>query len=240
MIKINKIRKSYGRNFLLEIDNLQINEGSITALMGPNGSGKTTLMKNVLGLVIPDSGNIEVCGINIAREFSYRNNICYMPQTALYPPNLKVKEVISIVKELRRKQENYDYELYESYDIEKILEKKIGTLSQGTRQRLGAALVFMFKSRIVILDEPTAGLDPLSAEKLKAKILREKNSDKLILFTTHIISEAKELADRLIMLHEGKIKVDRSLDHEKLKKNGTDFVKNITELFGQNEHMENS
>lgn len=238
MISVNGIVKSYGKSFTLEIEKLELKKGLVVTLMGPNGSGKTTLLKSILGLVIPDKGGITVDGKNISGESDYRNKICYMPQSSPFPPNLKVREIISITKDIRKKQDNYDYELYEKFGIGSILGKKAGALSQGTRQRLSAALAFMFDSEIVVLDEPTAGLDPYSSEILKARIIKLKKAGKLVLLTTHIVNEVSELSDRLVFMLDGKIKVDRD-SFRTPGGNGKEFREMVSKLFMENEPAKN-
>ncbi|MCE1163839.1 MAG: ABC transporter ATP-binding protein [Bacteroidetes bacterium] len=239
MIKIENIEKSYGKSFQLNIGKLEFKRGSIITLMGPNGSGKTTLLKSILGLVIPEKGTITVNGRNISGQCDYRNSICYMPQSSPYPPNLKVKEIIAITKDIREPQDDYDYELFGLFGTANILEKRAGALSQGTRQRLSAALAFMFNSEIIVLDEPTAGLDPYSAGVLKSKILKEKNAGKLILLTTHIVNEVSELSDRLVFMLEGRVKVDREA-FRNAGENGKEFREMVSKLFKENEPAKNN
>jgi Cu-processing system ATP-binding protein len=212
MIKIEGLCKNYGKLKAIKEIYLELNGGKIYALMGPNGSGKTTMLKCILGLIKPEKGKIIVNGEDIQYNFLYRDNIGYMPQTAHFPENLKVKEVISIIKEIRGEEKAIDFELYDSFKINEILDKTISSLSQGTKQRLSGALTFMFGSKIIILDEPTAGLDPFSANHMRDKILKEKKNGKLILFTTHIINEIEELAENLIFILEGKIHLELDLN----------------------------
>jgi len=231
MIQISDIKKSYGKFLVLKRINLELARGEIVTLMGPNGSGKTTLLKSILGLVLPEEGSIEVNGINIRNNYQYRELIGYMPQTAYFPNNLKVKEVISIIKDIRENEKATDYELTELFKINQISDKTISSLSQGTRQRLSGAIAFMFDSDIIILDEPTAGLDPASAVFMKRKILKEKNKGKLIIVSTHIVSEVEELADRVIFILEGEIQLDKKIDRTIIQKNGSSISKTVTKLF---------
>jgi Cu-processing system ATP-binding protein len=228
MIKINGLNKTYGKTRALTEIDLMLNSGEVVALLGPNGSGKTTLLKSILGLVLPESGRITVNDIDIKKDFRYRELIGYMPQVAYYPENLRVKEVIEIIKNIRKKGE-HDYELMEQLKIGDMLSKKISSLSQGMKQRLSGALTFLFDSEIIILDEPTAGLDPVSAGFMKMKIIKEKEKGKLIIITTHIISEVDELADRFVFMYEGRIKLEREIDKTKIQNNG--FKTSISKLF---------
>ena len=217
MIQIKNLKKSFVKNqeILKGID-LELFKGSITAIMGPNGSGKTTLLKCVLELVKPTSGEIMVNGINTKNNCEYRRFIGYMPQTPRYPENLKVKELIAMLIDVKGNHCNYDEELVKELKLEEIFDKPIGTLSSGTKQRLSSAIAFLFDQEIIILDEPTAGLDPVSAEIVKNKIIKEKQKGKLIIITSHIISEVEVLADRVIFLLEGNVYADSTV--EELKK----------------------
>lgn len=199
---------SYGKFKALETIDLRLEKDQVVALMGPNGSGKSTLLKSILGLVIPQSGRIIVNGINIKGNYQYRNNIGYMPQIANYPENLKVKELFNIVKEIRPGYEKTDEELIEKFKINEMYEKYFGQLSGGFKQRVTASIAFLFNPGILILDEPTASLDPLSTEIIKSKILDTKKTGKLILISSHIISEMDEIADRLVYLLDGSVKLN--------------------------------
>ncbi len=218
MIQIKNLKKSFDKKqeILKGID-LELFKGSITAIMGPNGSGKTTLLKCVLELVRPSSGEITVNRISTKNNCEYRKFIGYMPQTPRYPENLKVKELIAMLKDLKGNHNNYDEELIKELRLEEIYNKPVGTLSSGTKQRVSCAIAFLFSQEIIILDEPTAGLDPVSAEIVKAKILKEKQNGKLIIITSHIISEVEALADRIIFLLEGNVHIDSSVEELKQK-----------------------
>jgi len=212
LIAIKELKKSFGKNLVLKGITLELNKGMIVAIMGPNGSGKTTLLKSVLGLVKPDTGEIYVKDIHVNGNSEYRRYIGYMPQNACFPENLRVKEVIAMLKDVRGNNVIYDEELMNGLNIEDFQNKQIGTLSGGTKQRVSSAAAFLFSPEIIILDEPTAGLDPVAAEIVKQKIVDEKKKGKLIIITSHVISEVEELADRIIFLLEGNIHVDSTVD----------------------------
>src|SRR5210317_1776022 len=127
MIKINDLHKKFGRLIVLDGLDLDIGSGGIFAILGPNGSGKTTLIKSILGMVIPDQGDIELEGEMVRNKWKYRNKINYLPQIANFPANLTVKELISMVKNLRPKEAN-DLQLIELFDLDQYLDKKLGNL----------------------------------------------------------------------------------------------------------------
>lgn len=208
MIKIKDLHKKFDKNEALKGVSLELDGGQVAAIMGPNGSGKTTLLKCLLGLVKPTSGQIFVNDVQINGDPEYRRHIGYMPQYTCFPENLRVKEVMDMLKDIRGNHCVYDNELVEKLQLEKIYAKQIGTLSGGTKQRVNCAAAFLFNQEIIILDEPTAGLDPVSSEIVKNKILEEKDKGKLVIITSHIVSEVESLADRIIYMLEGSIYFD--------------------------------
>ena len=204
MVTIENLHKKFGKNQVLSGVDLTINDGGIFAVLGPNGSGKTTLIKSILGMVIPDKGNITVLNENIKKNSEYRHKIDYLPQIANFPSNLRVKELIKMIKDLR-KPTNKDEQLIELFKLEPFLDKKLGNLSGGTKQKVNLVLTFMFNSPLIILDEPTTGLDPISLIRLKDLIQKEKDKGKTILITSHIMSFVEEVADEIVFLLDGKI-----------------------------------
>jgi Cu-processing system ATP-binding protein len=204
MIKISQLHKKFGKLIVLDGLDLEINSGGIFAILGPNGSGKTTLIKSILGMVIPNSGDIKINDQSVLKKWEYRNKINYLPQIANFPANLAVKELIAMVKNLRPKESN-DSDLIELFSLEPFLDKKLGNLSGGTKQKVNIILTFMFDSELIILDEPTTGLDPISLIHLKDIIQEEKSKGKTILITTHIMSFVEEVADEIVFLLDGEI-----------------------------------
>ena len=166
MIQIENLYKKFGKNEVLSGVDLMIDGGGIFAVLGPNGSGKTTLIKSILGMVVPNKGSIMVDGKSIRKNWKYRQEIDYLPQIANFPGNLKVKELIRMIKDLRQKPSEAD-KLIEMFALGTFLDKKLGTLSGGTKQKVNIVLTFMFDSPLIILDEPTTGLDPASLIALK-------------------------------------------------------------------------
>jgi Cu-processing system ATP-binding protein len=204
MIQIKSLNKKFGKLTVLDGLDLDIGKEGIFAILGPNGSGKTTLIKSILGMVIPDKGDIKLEEESILGKWNYRNKINYLPQIANFPANLTVNELIEMVKNLRPK-EAHDTDLIQLFDIEQFLDKKLGNLSGGTKQKVNIILTFMFESDLIILDEPTTGLDPISLIHLKEIIQKEKERGKTILITTHIMSFVEEVADEIVFLLDGKI-----------------------------------
>lgn len=202
---IKELQKSFGKNRVLKGINLDFSSNGIWTILGPNASGKTTLIKSILGMVVPDSGTISIDDTEVIGTWQYKENINYLPQMAHFPENLTVKELLKMIQELRNRNGNLDL-LLEEFDLIPFINKKIENLSGGTKQKLNLSIALMYDDPIYLLDEPTAGLDPVAVISLK-KILNElKDQGKLIIITTHIIPLVEELTDKIIFLLEGKIK----------------------------------
>lgn len=204
MITINNLHKKFGKLTVLDGVDLQIKDQGIITVLGPNGSGKTTLIKCILGIVIPNSGSIKFNEKNILGQWDYRKDISYMSQIARFPQNLKVIELIKMIKNIRPGATR-DSELISMFKLEDFLDKKLGNLSGGTIQKVNIVLTFMFDSPVFILDEPTTGLDPVALIRLKKLILEEKNKGKTILISTHIMSFVEEISDGIVFLLDGNI-----------------------------------
>ncbi|GFZ77711.1 ABC transporter ATP-binding protein [Aquaticitalea lipolytica] len=233
MVSIQNLHKKFGKNEVLSGVDLNINKGGIFAVLGPNGSGKTTLIKCVLGMVIPDKGNIDVLGENIKKGSNYRHKIDYLPQIANFPSNLRVKELIKMIKDLRGNT-TIDEQLIDLFKLTPFLDKKLGNLSGGTKQKVNIVLTFMFDSPLVILDEPTSGLDPISLIRLKDLIQAEKAKGKTILITSHIMSFVEEVSDEIVFLLEGKIYFKGSISELKTKTKQPDFEHAIASILTNN------
>ena len=204
MIEFKDGHKKYGKLEVLKGVSFTIKDGGIIAILGPNGSGKTTSMKSFLGMVVPTKGDILFNGKSIKNQWAYREQISYLPQIANFPNNLKVKELIAMIKNIK-KLPCKDQELIELFGLQKHLNKSLGNLSGGTKQKVNLVLTFMVDVPYLVLDEPTSGLDPIAILALKKLILREKEKGKTILITSHILSFIEELSDEILFILEGNI-----------------------------------
>ena len=220
MIEIQNLTKKFQKFTALNEVNLSFQNGHSIALIGPNGCGKTTMIKCILGLNVVGDGDILVDGKSVKEDYKYRENIGYMPQIGRYPENMTIAETIKMIKDTRKNTgDNLDTELLEAFELENIYDKKMRTLSGGTTQKVSAVLAFLFNPKVIILDEPTAGLDPLATEILKNKIIKEKNKGKLILITSHLLSELDDIITEIVFMNEGKVVVHQSVEDLKKETN---------------------
>jgi Cu-processing system ATP-binding protein len=204
-LRVSGVAKRFGKLQVLESVDTVLPTGRVTAIVGPNAAGKSTLIKCVLGLVRPDAGRIEVFGEPVGADPAYRARIGYMPQGAPFPENLTGHEVLRLVRSLRPGVAEVDDELIHRFALAPELGKPIRTLSGGTRQKLNAVVAFLFRPSLVILDEPTAGLDPLASSILKEKVQEAAERGVTVLLTSHIMSEIEALAAEVVFLVEGKV-----------------------------------
>lgn len=207
MIDVLALEKRFGALRVLDGLDLRLRPGRITAIIGPNGSGKTTLIKSILGLVRPDAGELRLRGLRVEEDdCGYRADIGYMPQIARFPENLSAREVLWLLRDLRGiDSAALDTVLMEQFAIEPHLDKPLRTLSGGTRQKVNAIIAFLFRPSLLILDEPTAGLDPVASGILKDRIQHVRSEGRTILVTSHIISELEELAQDVAFLLDGRV-----------------------------------
>lgn len=233
MISIKKVSKTFGKLKVLDSVEIELTKGKSYALVGPNGSGKTTLIKSILGMVIPSSGDILFDNVSIKNDWKYREKIGYMPQTGHYPENMTIGQILDMMKNIRKNVSEFDEQLIEDFKLYKIFDKRMHTLSGGTRQKVSAALAFLFNPPALILDEPTAGLDPVSVELLKSKILVEKENGKLIIVSSHILSDLDELTTDMIYVFEGKVHFNNSIASLKEETSEQKLGKAIATMIGQ-------
>jgi len=206
MLESIQLSKSFGKLKVLDGVSVRMQAGQAVSFIGPNGSGKTTFIKCLLGLVIPDSGDVTMNGEHILGNWDYRRHIGYMPQIGRYPDHIRVGQLFDMIQEIRRgTYQRLDDDLMRAFEVDTFAHKTMRTLSGGTRQKVSACLAFMFDPAVLILDEPTAGLDPLSSEILKEKVLAEKAKGKLTLLTSHILSDLDELTTDVLYIMEGKV-----------------------------------
>ena len=234
MLHLQGVYKSFGKNEVLKGIDLDFDEQGITAILGPNGSGKTTLIKCILGMVIPDKGSIQINDQPILGEWAYRKQLDYLPQIARFPENLTVQELFNMVKDIRN-QEAYDEALIQLFELNPFLNKRLGNLSGGTRQKVNIVQAFMYDNPILMLDEPTTGLDPVAMIRLKELIRKERAKGKTILITTHIMSFVEEMADKIVFLLEGKVYFQGTIAELKEQYSGANLENAIANILTKNQ-----
>jgi Cu-processing system ATP-binding protein len=234
MIRIDNLNKAFGKHQVLNNVNLDFEKGQSVALIGPNGSGKTTLIKALLGLVVA-KGDIYVAGNSVKGQSEYRRQIGYMPQMSRFPDNMTVKQLFAMMRDLRSdvKSGAYDLDLYKAFEIDEMASKRLSILSGGMKQKVSAALAFLFDPPILILDEPTAGLDPVSNEILKDKLKKEIAGGKLVLITSHILNDLDEITTHVAYLMDGEVKFFKSLDQLKSETAETRLNRIIAQVLNQ-------
>jgi Cu-processing system ATP-binding protein len=218
VLQARGLAKAYGKKRVLRGLDLEAPAGSVTAILGPNGSGKTTFMRCLLGLHVFQEGSLSVMGEDVRNGPAYRRHIGYMPQIPGFPENLSVREIASLVAGVRKVKP--DFARGGGLGIEAFLDQKWKTLSGGMKQKVNASLAVAFDAPLLVLDEPTASLDPASRLKLVDLLRAEKARGKCILISTHVLGDLWELADRLAFLREGRVRV---LDARSMPGMGTDI-----------------
>ena len=206
ILEVDGIRKRFGRRTVLDGITCTFRRGRATAVLGPNAAGKSTLIKIFLGLVCADAGRVTIDGTVIDGDPSYRRGIGYMPQIARFPENLTGRKVLAMLRGIRGPDAPADSTLLEGLELDTQLDKPLRTLSGGTRQKLNAAIAFMFLPRLLILDEPTAGLDPLSSGFLKERVTKALKEGASVILTSHVMAEVEEMVDDVVFLLDGRIR----------------------------------
>jgi len=209
-IVIENLTKSYGRQRALEDVSLEIKSGQITGLLGPNGAGKSTLMKIITGSIIPDTGSVMVNGVDVLNEpLKVQRVLGYLPEHNPQYLELYIKEYLEYVASIYKVDKSRVSQVIDMVVLGPEQHKKIGALSKGYRQRVGLAAALIPDPDILILDEPTTGLDPAQLVEIRA-LLREVAQEKTVLFSTHIMQEVVELCSECVMLNKGQIKTQAS------------------------------
>jgi ABC-2 type transport system ATP-binding protein len=227
VLEVNNITKLYGSQRALDSVSFSVNTGEIVGLLGPNGAGKSTLMKIITCFIPPSEGEVKVCGYSI---FDQPQQVCacigYLPEhnplyTEMYIPEFL--RFIADIHKVKNSRQRVD-EMIQLTGLEPELGKKIGALSKGYRQRVGLAQAMIHDPKVLILDEPTTGLDPNQLEEIR-KVIREAGKSKIVLLSTHIMQEVEAMCSRAVIINHGRIVADNSIDQ--LKAQGHDSLEQI-------------
>lgn len=206
-IEVSEITKFYGQQKALDQVSFTVGEGSITGFLGPNGAGKSTMMKILTCFIPQSSGTAKVCGFDVfENSFEVKQQVGYLPEHNPLYLDMYVKEYLSFAAGIH-KLKNIDQRVKEMVAITGLTleqRKKIGALSKGYRQRVGLAQALIHNPKVLILDEPTTGLDPNQLVEIRA-LIKELGKEKTVLFSTHILQEVKAVCDNIIIINKGKI-----------------------------------
>jgi len=206
------VTKSFGEVQALESLSLTFAPGTVTALIGPNSAGKTTLLKSIIGLVRPDSGRVLLDGEPVRDDGQYRRDIGYMPQLPAFPEHMTGWELVAMLDDLRGFEGDPDESLIDDLDIREEMARPFGTLSGGTRQKVNAALAFRYRPPVLVLDEPTAGLDPVASLALKRTVMDGREAACTIVITSDDLGSLEMLAEEVLFLLEGRLRFHATLD----------------------------
>jgi Cu-processing system ATP-binding protein len=207
-VRVKGIGKRFGRLQVLQDVDVCFRPGRITAVLGPNGAGKTTLLKMILGLVRPDEGEVLVGDVRVNGEAGYRREVGYMPQLPRFPENLTGWELAAMLDDLRTFEGEPDESLVDAFGLRPEMDKPFRSLSGGNRQKLNASLALRYRAGVLVLDEPTAGLDPVAARVLKDRVRAERERGCTVLLTSHELSQLQALADDVVFLLDGVIRFE--------------------------------
>ena len=216
MIEVRDLIKAYGHIQALKGVNFSVADGEIVGLLGPNGAGKTTIIKILTGYLQPDQGIVEVDGLDVLTQTqAAQARIGYLPENAPIYPELSVQAYLKLMADLRQipaqEQRARLSEAIHATGLADRLTQPIGQLSKGYRQRVGLAQAILHRPRLLILDEPTVGLDPTQIVEIRS-LIRRLSEYSTILFSTHILTEVEALCDRAIILMNGEIRADARLN----------------------------
>lgn len=214
-IKIDNLSKSYGNQKALDSVSFSIKSGEVVGLLGPNGAGKSTLMKSVTGAILPDSGEIKVDEFSVLNQpIETKKRIGFLPENNPLFYEMYVREYLKFVADIRNEKKERIEEVIKKVGLTPESHKKIGQLSKGYKQRVGLAQAILSNPDILILDEPTNGLDPNQILEIR-DVIREIGKSKTVILSTHIMQEVEALCSRVILLNKGKIVSDSPIEEFK-------------------------
>jgi len=224
-ILVENLYKSYSGRVVLRGLSLRVRYGEIYGLLGPNGAGKTTTLKSIVGLVQPDSGRIEVCGYDVrSQRLQALSCVGYVPELAVGFDYLTVKEFLEFVASLRgvpwESVEGNVHRLSERFRLEEHMDAFMGRLSRGTVQKVLVVSALMFKPRVLVLDEPTSGMDPESQRAFREEVASLASSGAAVLISSHLLDTVEKLCSRVGILHKGSMIAEGTLEEVKRTASG--------------------
>ncbi|WP_459462274.1 ABC transporter ATP-binding protein [Aquirufa sp. A-Brett2-15D] len=209
-IEAQNLSKTYGKQSAVQDLNFRLEEGQIVGFLGPNGAGKSTTLKMLLGLIQPSSGSVQIDGKDPQDQaISLKKQIGYLAENNPLYPEMYVREFLEFIANIHQ-LENAQVRIQEVIEwvgLQKEAHKKIQELSKGYQQRVGIALAIIHDPQILILDEPTSGLDPNQRDEIR-DLIQSLRKNRIILFSSHILSEVEAICDRVLLIHQGKLVSD--------------------------------
>lgn len=213
-ITVNNVSKVYGKQYALKSVSFEVNKGEVVGFLGPNGAGKSTMMKIITCYIPPTEGDVSVCGLDIWNDsLELRKKIGYLSEANPLYYDMYVTEFLEFiagVHQLKNKKEQVAKAIAQT-NLEVEKHKKIGALSRGYKQRVGLAQALIHDPEVLILDEPTTGLDPNQLIEIR-ELIRKCGKSKTVLLSTHIMQEVEAVCDRAIIINKGKIVIDMPID----------------------------
>lgn len=221
-IEVQSVSKSYGDQLALNAISFSANKGEIIGFLGPNGAGKSTMMKILTGYIIPNEGEVSVAGTDVlSRAIQAQQQIGYLPEQNPLYKDMYVKEYLAFQAGIFKIGKERIDEVIELVGLTPEVRKKIGQLSKGYQQRVGIAAAILHDPEVLILDEPTTGLDPNQLQEIRS-LIKELGKDKTILFSTHIMQEVEAVCDRVIIINKGNLLIDKPI--KELKETNTQAI----------------
>lgn len=210
-IKVKKLSKVYGTQKALIEVSFEINKGEIVGFLGPNGAGKSTLMKILTGYIPQTNGDAKICNLDInENSIETRSKIGYLPEHNPLYLDMYVKEYLEFIANIYEVNHKYINDMIEKTSLQKEQHKLIGSLSKGYRQRVGLAQALIHNPEVLILDEPTTGLDPNQLIEIRS-LIKEVGREKTVLLSTHIMQEVEAICDRVIIINKGQIVANKTI-----------------------------
>ncbi len=218
-IEVKELTHIYGTQKAVDNISFKLDKGEIVGFLGPNGAGKSTTMKMITGYLLPASGQTSVCGIHVQHDpIAAKRNIGYLPEANPLYFDMYVREYLGFIADVHKisdKKRRIE-EIIEIVGLSVESRKKTGQLSKGYKQRVGLAAALIHDPEVLILDEPTTGLDPNQIIEIR-DVIRNLGQNKTVLFSSHILQEVEALCERVVVINKGKLVADESINHLKRK-----------------------
>ncbi len=226
MIRVTDLTKIFGARLAVDSLDFEARQGEILGFLGPNGAGKTTTMRILTGYMPPTSGTAAIAGFDVVKEsLEVRKRVGYLPETVPLYTDMTVFDYLKFMADLRHlpKAQDAVHETLGMVGLTERAEGYIGNLSKGMRQRVGLAQALLHKPEVLILDEPTIGLDPAQIIEVR-NLIREIGKERTVLLSTHILSEAQQICDRILIINKGKIVVEDTPQNLQARLSGAERV----------------